>query len=69
MRSGLYKDDLARVVSADYTSGRARVKLLPRIDFAAMAEPRVGAACRGRPHAHEGACMVHGACSSHVPQP
>ncbi|GFR39839.1 hypothetical protein Agub_g334 [Astrephomene gubernaculifera] len=37
LRGGLYKDDLARVVDVDPVAGRATIKLLHRLDFAAMA--------------------------------
>ncbi|KXZ44189.1 hypothetical protein GPECTOR_71g550 [Gonium pectorale] len=37
IRGGLYKDDLARVVDVDPVAGRATVKLLHRLDFAALA--------------------------------
>ncbi len=48
MRSGLYKDDLARVVEVDSVAGRAVIKLLHRLDFNQMAN-RVsrGAGCGG----------------------
>ncbi|EFJ43471.1 hypothetical protein VOLCADRAFT_106802 [Volvox carteri f. nagariensis] len=36
VRGGLYKDDLARVVDVDPVAGRATIKLLHRLDFAAM---------------------------------
>ncbi|KAG2448985.1 hypothetical protein HYH02_005739 [Chlamydomonas schloesseri] len=37
VRSGLYKDDLARVVEVDSVAGRAVIKLLHRLDFNQMA--------------------------------
>ncbi|GIL82005.1 hypothetical protein Vretimale_1566 [Volvox reticuliferus] len=37
IRGGLYKDDLARVVDVDPVAGRATIKLLHRLDFAALA--------------------------------
>lgn len=37
VKNGLYKDDLAKVVDADYAAQRATILLLPRIDFVAMA--------------------------------
>jgi transcription elongation factor SPT5 len=48
VRSGLYKDDLARVVEVDSVAGRAVIKLLHRLDFNQMAN-RVsrGAGCGG----------------------
>ncbi len=41
LRGGLYKDDLARVVDVDPVGGRATIKVLHRLDFAALAN-RVG---------------------------
>jgi hypothetical protein len=37
VRSGLYKDDLARVVDVDYAAGKATIEVAPRIDYAALA--------------------------------
>ncbi|KAF8065846.1 SPT5 [Scenedesmus sp. PABB004] len=42
VRGGLYKDDLAKVVDVDYAGGRATVKLVPRLDLAAMAKDMSG---------------------------
>ncbi|KAG1676522.1 hypothetical protein FOA52_000065 [Chlamydomonas sp. UWO 241] len=42
VRTGLYKDDLARVVDVDFAAQRATVRLLPRLDFAAMAAADAG---------------------------
>jgi transcription elongation factor SPT5 len=40
LRTGLYKGDLARVTDVDASGGRATVKLVPRLDLAAMAARR-----------------------------
>lgn len=37
VRSGLYKDDLAKVIDVDYASQRLVVEVVPRIDYAALA--------------------------------
>lgn len=37
MRAGLYKGDLGKVIDVDINSGKATVKLVPRIDYAALA--------------------------------
>ena len=39
-KTGVYKGDLAKVVSVDINSGRASVKMVPRLDFAAIAQRR-----------------------------
>ena len=36
VRNGPYKDDLARVVDVDFSGGKATVKIVPRLDYAAM---------------------------------
>jgi transcription elongation factor SPT5 len=36
VRTGMYKDDLARVVEVDSVGGRAVIKLLHRLDFPAL---------------------------------
>ena len=48
VRAQLYKGDLAKVVSLDSSRGQAQVKLVPRMDYAAMAKARAegGAANR-----------------------
>ena len=48
VRTQLYKGDLAKVVSLDSSRGQAQVKLVPRMDYAAMAKARAegGAANR-----------------------
>ena len=46
MKSGLYKGDLARVHMVDMNEGRAQVKLVPRLDLAAMASKKA-ASSRG----------------------
>jgi hypothetical protein len=33
----MYKDDLARVIDVDYSTGRATIEVVPRIDYAALA--------------------------------
>ncbi|KAK9811747.1 hypothetical protein WJX72_009461 [[Myrmecia] bisecta] len=38
MRAGTYKHDLAKVVDVDDSTGRATIKLVPRLDYAAMAQ-------------------------------
>lgn len=40
MRTGVYRGDLAKVESVDINSGRATVKMVPRLDYAAMASRR-----------------------------
>ena len=37
VKSGMYKDDLARVIDVDYSTGRATIEVVPRIDYAALA--------------------------------
>ena len=37
IRTGLYKDDLAKVVDVDFASQKVTVHLLPRLDLNAMA--------------------------------
>ena len=52
VRTQQYKGDLAKVVDIDLARGQAEVKLVPRLDYAAMAKARTegGAANRfGRP--------------------
>ena len=48
VRTQLYKGDLAKVVDIDLARGQAEVKLVPRLDYAAMAKARAegGAANR-----------------------
>lgn len=43
VKAGVYKGDLAQVEDVDVNAGRAIVKLVPRIDYAAMAERRASA--------------------------
>ena len=38
IRNGPYKDDLARVVDVDFSGGKAMVRIVPRLDYAAMAQ-------------------------------
>lgn len=33
----MYKDDLARVIDVDYSTGRATIEVVPRIDYPALA--------------------------------
>ncbi len=40
VRAGLYKGDLAKVVDVDHSAGRALVRLVPRLDYAALAQRR-----------------------------
>ena len=40
VRAGLYKGDLAKVVDVDHSAGRALVRLVPRVDYAALAQRR-----------------------------
>lgn len=44
VRTGLYKDDLAKVVDVDFAAQKATIRLLPRLDFVAMAN-RVSIMC------------------------
>ena len=37
VRTGLYKDDLAKVVDVDFATQRVSIRLLPRLDLNAMA--------------------------------
>ena len=37
VKSGMYKDDLARVIDVDYSTGRATIEVVPRIDYALLA--------------------------------
>ena len=48
VRTQQYKGDLAKVVEIDLARGQAEVKLVPRLDYAAMAKARAegGAANR-----------------------
>lgn len=39
-KTGVYKGDLAKVVSVDINAGRATIKMVPRLDFAAIAARR-----------------------------
>lgn len=47
VRSGLYKDDLAKVVDVDHAAQKATVRLVPRVDLQAMATRVGAAACQG----------------------
>ncbi len=38
VKAGVYKSDLAKVMSVDYSKGVAEVKLVPRIDYAELAK-------------------------------
>lgn len=49
VRGGLYKDDLAKVVDVDFAGGRATIKLVPRLDLAAMAKDHMGGGGRRNP--------------------
>lgn len=40
VRAGLYKGDLAKVADVDHSAGRALVRLVPRLDYAALAQRR-----------------------------
>ena len=67
VRTQLYKGDLAKVVSLDSSRGQAQVKLVPRMDFAAMAKARAegGAANRfGRQAPGAVRPQARSACSS-----
>ena len=33
----MYKDDLARVIDVDYSTGRATIEVVPRIDYTTLA--------------------------------
>ena len=37
VKTGMYKDDLARVIDVDYSTSRATIEVVPRIDYAALA--------------------------------
>lgn len=43
VRTQLYKGDLAKVMNIDLTRGQAEVRLVPRLDYAAMAKARAEA--------------------------
>ena len=49
VRTALYKGDLAKVVDADYSAGKATVKIVPRLDYAAMALRRDEGRAAGQP--------------------
>lgn len=36
VKTGMYKDDLARVIDVDYSTGRATIEVVPRIDYTAL---------------------------------
>ena len=38
VRNGPYKDDLARVMDVDFSGGKAVVRVVPRMDYAGMAQ-------------------------------
>lgn len=40
VRAGLYKGDLAKVADVDHSAGRALVRLVPRLDYATLAQRR-----------------------------
>lgn len=49
VRTALYKGDLAKVVDADYSAGKASVRIVPRLDYAAMALRRDEGRAAGQP--------------------
>lgn len=40
VRSGVYKDDLAKVISVDHSSNEVSIRLIPRLDYREMGERR-----------------------------
>lgn len=61
MRSGPYKDDLAKVIEVDNASGTAIIHMLPRVDFQMMAD-RVSC---GEPEWRSNLSVVSYCCGLH----
>ncbi len=57
VRTAVYKGDLAKVVDADYAAGKATVKIVPRLDYAAMAARAEAGRQPGQPFGRQAGAM------------